>query len=276
MIIKSLSKENPQTIAPVFTKAFSDYLVKISVTPESLAIKFKQESIDLNWSIGAYDNDKLVGFILHGYRDLNGGLLYNGGTGVIPSSRGHHLTEKMYQWIIPVAKSKGVRQLSLEVIKQNERALYVYKKLGFTIQKELIIYSGTKSTTDVSIPFQIKQLDKLPVATDWWNSQPSWPGKSESLQQIEGELFIAGAFTNKELIGYIAVLKTGRLFQLVVHPQFRKKKIAFALLQFCFSHLQPETFIAINIDSRDTETNNFFTSIGWKEVVRQFEMTLDI
>ena len=119
MEIKFLKNEPIDKIATVFNKAFSDYLVKVEVTPQSLAVKMLQESIDLNWSTGVYISGELVGFILNGYRD---DILYNAGTGVIPEQRGQHFTQKMYEYLLPIAKENGINKLVLEVIKQNEKA----------------------------------------------------------------------------------------------------------------------------------------------------------
>jgi len=63
----------------------------------------KSDKINLSYSVGCLEADKLVGFILHGFNMINGNkVLYNGSTGVVPESRGQRLTKKMYKFLIPI------------------------------------------------------------------------------------------------------------------------------------------------------------------------------
>ena len=235
--IKPLSGENAESLASVFNEAFADYLVKVRATPESLAVKMKQESVDPLWSTGAYHEGQLVGFILHGCRSTpSGKWLYNAGTGVIPSARGQNLTEQMYRHILPLAQQEGISRFVLEVIVENTRALNIYKKIGFDIERSLCCFSGAKPQAAPENPFSIKPLSSLPeVPQSWQDSEPSWPAATASLKRVEESLLIAGAYDGEQLVGYIAVLAgMGRLLQLAVDPAYRRRKIASALVNHCF------------------------------------------
>lgn len=274
--IRPLGGENIELLAPVFNEAFSDYLIKVRVTPESLAIKMRQESIDPLLSVGAYEEGKLAGFILHGCRSTpSGKWLYNGGTGVIPSARGQRLTEQMYRYLLPLAQEKGISRIVLEVIVENTRALNIYQKIGFEIQRTLCCYSGPKPTQAAAkIPFSIKTLSALPeIPAHWKDHEPSWPAATASLKQVEENLLIAAAYENEKLAGYAAVLaNTGRLLQLAVDPALRRRKIASALINHCFEMKGYESMLALNADEQDKGACAFFEAIGWKPAVRQYEM----
>jgi ribosomal protein S18 acetylase RimI-like enzyme len=274
--IKPLSEENAGSLAPVFNEAFSDYLVKVRATPESLAVKMKQESVDPAWSAGAYQEGRLVGFILHGYRSTpSGKWLYNAGTGVIPPARGQKLTEQMYRYILPLAQKEGIRRFVLEVIIENTRALNIYQKIGFTIERTLCCFSGPKPPQPLSeSSFLIKPLSPLPdVPPSWQDSEPSWPAATASLKQVEESLLMAGAYDGERLVGYVAVLSSmGRLLQLAVDPAYRRRKIASALVSHCFDSKNYESMLALNVDEQDKGACAFFESIGWKPAVRQYEM----
>ncbi|MEM7573124.1 MAG: GNAT family N-acetyltransferase [Bacteroidota bacterium] len=100
---------------------------------EQLKAKIEIENIDLDISVGAFDNGKLVGFILHGFRRINGrNLVYNGGTGVLPEKRGNNLTIRMYNFILPFFHKLKIHSLQLEVISNNLYAINAYKKVGFS------------------------------------------------------------------------------------------------------------------------------------------------
>ncbi len=59
-------------ITEVFNLAFSDYIVPLKLTEDQLADKIISDNIKLEYSVGAFENKKLVGFILHGYGLVNG------------------------------------------------------------------------------------------------------------------------------------------------------------------------------------------------------------
>jgi ribosomal protein S18 acetylase RimI-like enzyme len=272
---RSLSRQDPESIVAVFNEAFSDYLVKVQVTEESLMTKMKQESIDLEWSVGVFDNDKLVGFILNGYRASDSRVvLYNGGTGVIPSYRGRAFTKQMYDHLLPIAKRAGIKELVLEVIQQNEKALHVYLDLGFKIERELISFAGPRPSFGKPKEIEIRELISLPPEVqDWWDYFPSWPADNFSLMQVENDLLIAGAFHEDHFVGYLAAMdNTGRIFQLAVSPRYRKRKIATSLISYCFDVRGFNSMLALNVDIKDQAGIAFYKLMGWKESVRQYEM----
>ena len=110
MEIKTLKDVSVAEIAAVFNEAFQDYFIPLAFTEVTMRAKMRSEGIDFAYSIGAFENDKLVGFILHGYDIIDGvKTIYNGGTGVIASHRGKGLTAAMYEYCIPLLLQQGIR-----------------------------------------------------------------------------------------------------------------------------------------------------------------------
>lgn len=90
-----------------------------------MAAKIKSENILLVYSVGVFESDKLVTFILLGYDEIQGVRnIYNAGTGVIPSFRNRGITKALYQYI-------GIYAYVLEVIEGDVKALTGYEKLSF-------------------------------------------------------------------------------------------------------------------------------------------------
>ena len=109
MEIKSLTGTNCKDILNVFNNSFSDYFVPFKLTEEQLVSKMISDKTDLELSVGVFENQKLIAFILHGFDITNNqNVVYNGGTGVIPEKRGLGLTKQMYAFNLPVLEKKGI------------------------------------------------------------------------------------------------------------------------------------------------------------------------
>ncbi len=62
----------------------------------------KMEDINLDYSVGASIDGKLVGFLLYGIRNYNDvKTAYIGGTGVCPEHRGKKITQQMLDFSFP-------------------------------------------------------------------------------------------------------------------------------------------------------------------------------
>ena len=102
MELKSLNGVSPVEITKVFNTSFADYFIPFKLSEEQLLSKMQVDKVTLELSVGAFDKGKLVAFILHGFDIIgNTKTVYNGGTGVVPKARGHGLTQRMYQFILP-------------------------------------------------------------------------------------------------------------------------------------------------------------------------------
>ncbi|MEO1486117.1 MAG: GNAT family N-acetyltransferase, partial [Bacteroidota bacterium] len=159
MQIKTLSGVSPEQILKVFNTSFSDYLVPLQLTTEQLETKMKADATELSISCGVFEDEQLVAFILHGSDTIKGEkVAYNGGTGVVPSKRGMRLTTKMYEFILPILVSKGIKRLILEVISNNVPALKSYQGVGFKTKRELLCYKGVELTLSLKGPAILKPL----------------------------------------------------------------------------------------------------------------------
>src|SRR5690606_30072127 len=107
MEIKSLEGVSVQQILEVFNNAFSDYSIPMKLDRKAFEWKVMAEGIDYASSVGIFNNGKPVSFILHGLDEFNGHKrVFNAATGVVPTERGQHLVDKMYNYILPVLKKQ--------------------------------------------------------------------------------------------------------------------------------------------------------------------------
>ncbi|WP_298903561.1 GNAT family N-acetyltransferase [uncultured Psychroserpens sp.] len=279
MTINVLKNISTSQLLATFNLAFSDYFIPFRLTLEQLQYKLLADHTDLNISVGAFDKDKLVGFICHGIQTVGTSkLVYNGGTGVIPEKRGHGLTARMYDFIIPVLKEKNVDAIVLEVISTNTQAIKSYEKVGFKTKRMLHCYKGNVTISKVSNAVEIREL----LYYDWelmesfWDSTPTWQNAPHVLNKLKSNNHIFGAFINKTLVGYVIYnAQSKRLQQIAVNARFRRQNIASSIILHISKTFSPDLSI-INVDEQSKSTNTFLQTIGLKHHLSQLEMRLDL
>ncbi|MEL7221822.1 MAG: GNAT family N-acetyltransferase, partial [Bacteroidota bacterium] len=139
MKIRNLSTTSIELLTQVFNTAFKIYYVPINFTIEGMRFRIQRGRIDLRLSVGAFEDNELVAFMLSGVDNWQGQpTIYNAGTGVIPTFRGQQLVDQMYEWAIPLWREEGYTQATLEVIVENERAIRAYRRVGMQIHRKLI------------------------------------------------------------------------------------------------------------------------------------------
>lgn len=274
---KTLEQIPVAELARVFNEAFVDYIVKLHLTEEILAIKIKSESIRLSHSVGAFDGERLVGFMLLATGSINGKeTVYNGGTGVVPEYRGRKLTEQMYTFILPKLAAAGYEHHLLEVITTNTKAVKAYTKIGFSIKRMFSCFKG--AITNVScgkyIPQVIAQMPSFDTA-DFYSTIPSWQLTTAAIERALADHTIVTITDNNVLLGYVVFMKlTGRIKQIAVRKAERYKGIGTALLAAVNEHVAGKEISIINADSNDSETIAFFQAKGLQCYIEQYEMQM--
>lgn len=274
---KSLKGISTSQILETFNESFSDYLVPMKLNLEQLETKLYTENINWDFSIGVFFNQDLVGLILH-FDDFEKGkkLLYNGGTGVIPSQRGNRLTQKMYEHFIPIFQENGIEEVVLEVLAENEKAVKSYHKTGFETERIVKCFKG-------KIPNDLQQNKELEIKEilqpDWdtfqsfWDVLPTWQNSPSVLDRTSTKK-ILGAYLEGSLVGYLVYNPTSkRLNQIAIHPQQRRKYIAESLLSYAGKN-DDSDFVVLNVDEDAVGLISLFNKMNWTNTVDQLEMRL--
>lgn len=280
MDIKTLKNISVKKITDTFNLSFSDYFIPLHLTPEQLSSKMSADKINLDYSVGIFDNENLIAFILHGTDIIESkSVVYNGGTGVIPEKRGQGLTKQMYDFILPVLKKEGVDYLVLEVISKNIQAIKSYEKVGYKIVRELRCYKGNISEKNKSSHIDIRKLNfyDWKLMESFWDFIPTWQNSSHIIEEgLNNNNKSFGAYIDKLLIGYIIYNPDSkRIQQLAVHKNYRRTKIASTLITKVIKESGRELSI-INIDKDSEPINAFLIKTGFENFLNQFEMRLEL
>jgi ribosomal protein S18 acetylase RimI-like enzyme len=185
--IRSLAGVGWEPLAAAFNAAFSDYVVPLSITPDGLAAMQRRRGYAADASFGAFDGERLVGFVL---TCLEGERAYNSGTGVLPSHRRAGLARRL---ALAVIASVRARSYVLEVIETNAPAEALYQSLGFAPARRLQIWTFPRRDPAPDVPvIAAPDMDPAALAALAADAEvePPWQNSLASLRRAT-EPFVA-------------------------------------------------------------------------------------
>ena len=279
MKIKTLERTSTKEIVKAFNESFADYFTPLQLSEQQLISKMAADKTELSLSVGVFDSEKLVGFILHGFDVVdNLKVIYNAGTGVIPDKRGAGLTKRMYQYILPHLQEREVDLLQLEAITQNIQAIRSYEKSGFKIDRKVLCYKGEVKVLSTNPNLDVRRFQDYnwDLLQSFWDIQPTWQNSKNVLDAMKSETIALGAYLDNQLIGYaIFSPDNKRIHQIAVHEKYRNQKIGTCLIgeiiESCGNNLS-----IINVDENSKSMHSFLETIGFENFLDQFEMKLSI
>lgn len=266
-----------------FLAAFSDYQVKMDLP----LLKFQQMLLRRGYipkaSIGAFNNNILVGFLLNGIRQWNGkSTAYDTGTGVVKSYRSHGITTNMFLNAKQLLKEIGVKQYLLEVIQSNTSAVSLYEKQGFEITRNFECYILDKNNFTSMPTYEVEHMNcinenSFEELTNFWDFKPSWQNSIDSINAVSDNFIYSIVKMDDIIVGYgIIDINTGDIPQIAVSKNYRCKGIGKSILVDLLSKTIPCNISILNIDSQCDSTRSFLVNLGFKQHVKQYEMVLKI
>lgn len=262
-----------------FLKAFSDYEVDMRMSEEQFAQRLTRDGVQLEISAGAFDNDRMVGFYINGLGDWQGKpTAYDAGTGIVPEYRRRGIGKDLFAFVVAKLKERSVSQYLLEVLTSNERAVSLYRKLGFVEVRRLAVLRSQRAlqSPDDLVGVELRHIEE----PDWklfesfWDGYPSWQNSSAAVDRIPNDRVILGAHVDGVCVGYGVVFSpAANLMQLAVAPAHRRKGIGSRILRA----LSADELLKVNnIDEKLKGTLAFFEANGFKVVMEQFDMNKTI
>jgi len=288
---KSLENVNELEILETHNSAFSDYEAQMNWTLPQFKNINKQRGVRYDLSMGAFDGDKLVGFIINGAGDWNNKpTVYDCGTGIIKEYRHTGIGTEIILRLIKLLQDEGISQYLLEVIKSNENAYQLYLKQGFEIIREFDCAVAEIAVIKEKIEerkedLQVIQDDKnfeiceitqpnWDIFKTFWDKTPSWQNSIESIERNREVLTIIGVNYKETPVGYAAFdPRSCGIAQLAIHPKFRRRKLGMVLLNRIIQSSPTATRVSIiNIDKDLSSFIGFYESLDFKLFVEQYEM----
>ncbi|MGV0977415.1 GNAT family N-acetyltransferase [Empedobacter falsenii] len=273
--IHSLTHVDLEELSALYNLSYQNYYVSINLSAEQFQGKLKMEDINLDYSVGASIDGKLVGFLLYGIRNYNDvKTAYIGGTGVCPEHRGKKITQQMLDFSFPKLKEQQVKNIFLEVNTKNDFAINAYEACGFEKTRTLNSYKGIPILV-VNPLHEIVEFSDLDLITseNFWDIKPTWKNDIQSVKNIIEDCQINGIYEDGILVAYKIINKNNtRIYQFGVHHDYRNRYLASIL----FSDLKNKEIKMINVDEREISTNDFIQSMGLELYDKQYEMKKEL
>lgn len=266
-----------------FLDAFSDYQVKMDLP----LLKFQQMLLRRGYipkaSIGAFNNNILVGFVLNAIRQWNGkSTAYDTGTGVVKSHRTNGITTNMFLNGKQLLKEIGVEQYLLEVIQSNTSAVSLYEKQGFEIIRDFECYILDKNNFTSMPTYEVEHINSInencfQELTNFLDFKPSWQNSIDSINAVSDNFLYSIVKMDDIIVGYGIIDKnTGDIPQIAVCKNYRCQGIGRTILADLLNSTKSCSISVLNVDSQCDSMKDFLVNLGFKQHVKQYEMVLKI
>lgn len=283
MEIKPVSCIDFESLYNAFSTAFADYEVQLNQMQLKQMLERRGYKPEL--SFGAFDNDRLVSFTCNGIGQFNGiKTAYDTGTGTLKEYRGQGLAGQIFQYSLPYLRNAGVVQYLLEVLKHNEAAVSVYKKQGFKVVREFSYFTADraniltrKQKNNHNITITTSDLNTVKNLISWFDFEPSWQNSFESIGRQAESFVIKVAHIDNSPVGFCVFEPfSGDITLIAIHPLYRRKGIATALLEEVMMDCKSAGVKLINTDNLFPPISQWANSIGLIKRGEQFEMALGL
>ncbi|MEA3310418.1 MAG: GNAT family N-acetyltransferase [Chloroflexota bacterium] len=260
----------------LINRVYADYFLPIWLDVDKFDDMCRVEDIELSNSVVAVWNEEPVGLGLCARRGTRGWL---SGVGVLPFFRRRGIAGKMLRYLQEHAHGLQLETLTLEVLAQNQAGLALYRQLGFTQHRELLVLTqtGLAASALVTPPeiTSVPSVELLSYYAAWHVASPVWQRAPQTLSQYGTDLVGLGYREGEELVGYVLYQVQCRhqaIYDLAVQPgHARRVEIGRVLLRAVHS-LQPavDCYI-VNLPVAEVLLTAFQQE-GYRIWQRQYEM----
>lgn len=265
---RALHETTMQKLAECFNLAFSDYEQPMHFTAESLKYYLTASAVDLSLSFGAFCNEQLVAFIFNSsgiYKNQK--VVFDAGTGVIPEHRGKKVFSALLEYTVQQLQHYSIEKYYLEALQSNHHAVSIYRKKGFSVQREysVLAASGARSDWDNHIPVMPYQ-DFVKFSTNF-SVEPSYEHTSHTINLNPG---LYEVLYLKDRAYCIYAKRNGTIIQMHYNELDAMREVISALIK-----RYPSAW-AKNIDCVYCDVIQMLMEIGFREITKQYEMARDI
>jgi len=279
---KNCTEVELEKVYNAFTIGFSDYMIKFEMSKEVFINHFLgPEGNKLEYSFIALDEERPVGLILSGIKDYEGIKTMRCGTLCIdPEYRGKGISQKLFELHKETAIYNKCKQMFLEVIVGNDRAIKFYENCGYHKVYDLKYYykedtkniiKSIKNSMDI-MKISFEEIAKLSYITN--NIHINWQCDFDYMKAL-GNIIHYGVYENSELVAAMSISPGGKIYFIWTKLEYRNKGIAQNLINKAVNDINPEKLYISFANNANVE--GFLNKINFeKDRISQYEMYLTL
>ncbi|WP_427136964.1 GNAT family N-acetyltransferase [Psychrobacillus psychrodurans] len=149
----------------LFINGFEGYFTPMKMPLDAFIARFGNDNLSAGISIVMFDEDRPVGFVLQGIREVNGEkIAWNGGTGIIPEYRGKKLGTILIEKALELLSQQKVNIATLEALSINQPAIKLYEKVGYKVIDTLHFWEAEgvlNYDEKIASEFELKRIPAL-------------------------------------------------------------------------------------------------------------------
>lgn len=276
------TETNEDAIFEAFQTGFSDYMVKFELTKDAFFNHFfGPEGNSLEYSVIALDGEIPVGLMLGGIKVYEGlKTLRCGGMCVHPEYRGTEVSHRLFDLHREIALVHDCKQLFLEVIVGNDRAIHFYKKKGYEKKYDLYYYShDAPSDIQAALPEDVTvkriNLDILRSLRDQTKDiHINWQNDFDYISRMKDQVHY-GVYHGEQLIGGLSIHPSGKISWLWIDAEHRHRGIGRGPISRAVEELNPKK-LSIHFPNH-TSLMGFVKRLNFiRNAISQYEMYLTL
>jgi ribosomal protein S18 acetylase RimI-like enzyme len=245
-------------------ECFEGYSIPFSLPPERFALRFGAEDISLPDSCVWMNEDMPVAVAIIARRAESARLA---AFALRPAWRGMGMGKKLLEPLVQGMRAKGVRQMWLEVLADNEAGAGLYRSLGFETKQILRGYQGDAcSGAGDNLLREINPLELVWRSVAEVKNTLPWLIDPLSVVTLPCRVF---EYRKHAYAAISTLTETHQLRFLYVEPEYRRKGFAREMLM-TLNHHFPGLTTSVAVPESFTP---LFTSAGYSVMeLSQFEM----
>jgi len=286
---KRLSELPIEELVQLWNRGFEGYFVNVQMTADRMSARIEAEDLELEHSIAMYADGRPIGFVVNGFRILNGKkTAWNGGTGIIPEYRGKGFGKKLMERNLELLMEFNAEVAILEALSQNEHAIALYRSVGYEVADRLVymqntesldcklLEAGSSSSSYATILGKPEDVSDIPFyrTLSAWQTQWKSLRNGNSLKVLQGDSIVGYALYKK--IRGEGTDETIVLYQCEAAPgKTDEEEILKAALHEVFEPYQRYgKRMTVNLRASNTGLIDLLQRLGFQTTIEQVHMML--
>ncbi|WP_442604320.1 GNAT family N-acetyltransferase [Paenibacillus sp. KN14-4R] len=203
---KKMSEFSVEACVQLWIEGFEDYLLPMALTVDSFIARTANNELSMEHSIVILVDDIPAGFVMNGFRELGGRKIgWNGGTGILKRYRAQGIGRALMQRNLELYREHKVELATLEALSPNEKAIKLYKYVGYEVIEEVTLLQNNEVITSTAIESSgdhnytvTKGMGREVAKVDFHLTLPTWSNQWQSVKDGESIIVRDG----EEVVGY--------------------------------------------------------------------------